>query len=321
MTESVAAIEVRNVSQLYEVSSGFFSSRELRALNDVSLRVPKGAVLGIVGESGCGKSTLGRVLLGLLKPSSGDVLVDGQPLSSFSRLSLAALMQPVFQDPYSSLNPSKRIRDIVGLPLSVHKRPRSDEGGPVVEQLIRTVGLGPHHLDAYPSQLSGGQRQRVAIARALVVQPEILICDEPTSALDVSVQSQILNLLMELQARLKLTYVLISHNLAVVEHMATHLAIMYLGRVIETGDAASIFESPKHPYTQALVAAALPPIPSEELPSALPGSFPNALDPPSGCAFHPRCKHAMPRCRSEQPSLEQHEQTAVACFLYSEAAS
>jgi len=314
----INSVEVRNVCQTYKVDGSLFSrSRNLRALNSVSLEVSQGAVLGIVGESGCGKSTLSRVLLGLLKPTSGEVLVHGRPLSSLKRIDLAALMQPVFQDPYSSLNPSKRVGSIVELPLIVHKRGTSTERKALVEKLIGMVGLGSHHLQAYPSQLSGGQRQRVAIARALVMQPEILICDEPTSALDVSVQSQILNLLLELQSELKLTLVLISHNLAVVEHMASHLAIMYLGRVVEAGSADRIFKAPKHPYTRALMAAALAPNPDEDLPDPLPGAFPNALDPPSGCAFHPRCKHAVDRCRTHEPSLKLHEGSKVACFLYS----
>lgn len=311
-----ALIQAHNVSRSFSVRAGMFQPRRtLHAVNEVDLRVLRGGVLGIVGESGCGKSTLARLLLGLIPTSEGHVSIDGQDIRAMSRRDLARRIQPVFQDPYSSLNPRRSIASIVSLPLDVHgiANPRQHKA---IEMLER-VGLPARLANNTPGQLSGGQRQRVAIARALVTHPEIVICDEPTSALDVSVQAQIMNLLMTLRQEFNLTYVFISHNLAVVEHIATDVAVMYLGRVVESAPAAELFHEPRHPYTQALLASVLTPEPGLGIPDMGLGlSFPDPINPPSGCPFHPRCKHAMPVCQQQRPNLERQGHAQVACHLY-----
>ncbi|CAM4021255.1 ABC transporter ATP-binding protein [Bordetella muralis] len=309
-------IQAQNVSRSFTVKSGMFQPRRtLHAVNGVDLQVERGGVLGIVGESGCGKSTLARLMLGLIPTTSGSVSIEGRDIRSMSRRDLARRVQPVFQDPYSSLNPRRSIASIVSLPLEVHgiANPRQHKA---IEMLER-VGLPARLANNTPGQLSGGQRQRVAIARALVMNPEIVICDEPTSALDVSVQAQIMNLLMTLRQEFNLTYVFISHNLAVVEHIATHVAVMYLGRVVESAPAAELFHEPRHPYTQALLASVLTPEPGLGIPDMGLGlSFPDPINPPAGCPFHPRCKHAMPQCKQQRPALQTQGQSVVACHLY-----
>ncbi|MCD0503317.1 ABC transporter ATP-binding protein [Bordetella petrii] len=311
-----ALIQARGVSRSFSVKTGMFQPRRtLHAVNGVDLGVQRGGVLGVVGESGCGKSTLARLLLGLIPTTGGTVSIEGQDIQGLSRRSLARRVQPVFQDPYSSLNPRRSIASIVSLPLEVHgiANPRQHKA---IEMLER-VGLPARMAGNTPGQLSGGQRQRVAIARALVMNPEIVICDEPTSALDVSVQAQIMNLLMALRQEFNLTYVFISHNLAVVEHIATHVAVMYLGRVVESAPAAELFHQPRHPYTQALLASVLTPEPGLGIPDTGLGlSFPDPINPPPGCPFHPRCKHAMPQCRDTRPALQAQDQAWVACHLY-----
>ena len=263
------------------------------------------------------------MLLGLLSPSSGAILLNGTPVSDFTRLDLARRIQPIFQDPYSSLNPRKSIGDIIALPLHVHGTDSAAERRRKVEEIMELVGLPPRYVSSYPSQLSGGQRQRVAIARALIMRPEIVICDEPTSALDVSVQSQILNLLMDLRQELGLTYILISHNLAVVEHIATRVAVMYLGRIVEEKDTDSLFRGAEHPYTQALLASVLTPEPGRGIPDAQLGvEFPNPLDPPSGCAFHPRCPHTVDLCERKAPRpIARGRGGFTECHLYDPVAA
>ncbi|HEV7457057.1 MAG TPA: oligopeptide/dipeptide ABC transporter ATP-binding protein [Roseococcus sp.] len=302
-------LELRNVVKRYSVGRGMFApKRPLMAVGGVSLAVPRGQVLGLVGESGCGKSTLAKMVLGLEKPTEGEVLIDGRPIGQLGRLERARLVQPVFQDPYSSLNPRKTIASIVGLPLVVHGEGSAAERETRVEEMLALVGLAPRHAAAYPSQLSGGQRQRVAIARALILKPQLLICDEPTSALDVSVQAQILNLLMDLQSRLGLTSLFISHNLAVVQMLATRVAVMYLGRVVEEGPTAEVMVSAQHPYSRGLLASVLTPDPRLGLPDTRLGSvFPDPLAPPPGCAFHPRCPLVFDRCKAEAPQLRNHQ--------------
>jgi peptide/nickel transport system ATP-binding protein len=310
--------ELRNVECRFRIGGGLFGGgRDLRAVDGVSLTIRKGEVLGIVGESGSGKSTLARILLGLLSPSAGEIFFAGRPISSFGPRALARCIQPVFQDPYSSLNPRRTIGAIIGAPLVVHRIGDAGERRREVERLMGLVGLPRRLYDASPGQLSGGQRQRVAIARALIMRPEMVICDEPTSALDVSVQSQILNLLQDLQQAFGLTYILISHNLAVVEHIATRVAVMYLGRVVEENETEALFRAPRHPYTMALLASVLTPEPGLGVPDTGLGlAFPNALDPPPGCAFHPRCPEAGPRCRTTAPSDVRDGPRLVACHLY-----
>lgn len=318
-----ALIEVRDLSRTFSVSRGMFAKRAtLNAVSGVDLDVHKGEVLGVVGESGCGKSTLARMILGLLPPSAGSVRLGRQDIRTIPRREIARRMQPVFQDPYSSLNPRRRIASIVALPLEVQGIGSAEERRVKAIAALDKVGLPARYADNYPSQLSGGQRQRVAIARALVTEPEIVICDEPTSALDVSVQSQILNLLMDLKQNLGLTYVFISHNLAVVEHLATRVAVMYLGRVVELGPTAELFRNPRHPYTQALLASVLTPEPGLGLPEALLGTAsPDPLNVPSGCPFHPRCPQAMEMCRTLVPKPVETESGFAACHLVSGPAS
>ena len=314
-------LEARDVARTFRVNVGVFRpKRRLSAVEGVSLTVSAGEVVGLVGESGCGKTTLARMLLGLLPPTLGEIRISGRPAPALSRREIATLVQPVFQDPYSSLNPRKSIGSIIGLPLRVQGGEDGSGQRRRVEEMMERVGLSRTLYDNYPSQLSGGQRQRVAIARALINRPRLVICDEPTSALDVSVQSQILNLLQELRRDLGLTYLLISHNLAVVEHMATRVCVMYLGRIVEEADTDTLFQAPKHPYTRALLASVLTPEPGLGVPDThLGAAYPNPLDVPPGCRFHPRCARVMDVCRKIAPKPIASSDGFVECHLYGTA--
>ncbi len=316
MTEPV--IEAREIRKTFQISQGLFKGKKpLHAVIGVTLKIEKGSVLGLVGESGCGKTTMVRMILGLEPPTEGQILIGGQPLTELDRIAVARRVQPVFQDPYSSLNPRKAIGSIISLPLRVHKVGDPDGWRKQVEDMMELVGLPKRMYQNYPNQLSGGQRQRVAIARALIMKPEIVICDEPTSALDVSVQAQILNQLLDLRNELDLTYVIISHNLAVIEHMATEVAVMYLGRVVEQADTATLFENPRHPYTKALLGSVLTPDPTLGVPDThLGATFPNPVNLPSGCTFHPRCQQAMPTCSLIAPLPRIVDNANVECHLY-----
>ena len=328
--ETNKMIEVKNLIKHFPIQRGFWSRTigHVQALNGVSLEIQKGQTIGIVGESGCGKSTLGKLILRLIEPTSGEVLYNGKDILSMSGKELRLLrrkLQIVFQNPYSSLNPRMKIKDIVSEPIVVHKilKDKSAISNRCYE-LMNLVGLEEQLGDKYPHELSGGQRQRVAIARALSLNPEFLVLDEPVSALDVSVQAQILNLLLDLQRKLNLTYLFISHNLTVVSYIATQIAVMYLGHIVETGSKDDITKRPKHPYTVALLSA----VPKLEIRGSederirkkiiLAGDIPDPSNPPSGCVFRTRCPIAKERCTSEIPLLTRHDKQLVACHFAGE---
>ena len=295
----------------------------LLAVDGVSFAVRKGETLALVGESGCGKSTVARLIVGLYAPSRGRIRFDGveisDPAASVATAGIRRRMQMIFQDPFASLNPRWRVRDIVAEPIRVLRLATGKaEISARVAELLRQVGLAAEDGEKYPHEFSGGQRQRISIARALSGSPEFLVCDEPTSALDVSVQAQILNLMTELQARLGLTYLFISHNLAVVSHVADRIGVMYLGRLVEIADAEELFRQPRHPYTRMLLDA----VPDLEMSgrqrTPVAGEVPNPLSPPTGCAFHPRCPYANERCKAERPELIWHGEVASACHAVAE---
>ena len=314
-----ALIEAREVSCTFTVSGGFMKhKRQLRAVRRVSLRIDAGEVMALVGESGCGKTTLAKMMMGLVAPSEGTIEIGGRPITSLGRMEIARSVQPIFQDPYSSLNPRRSVGSIVTQPLRVQGDPKPGTWRRRAEEMMELVGLPRRLFNLYPGQLSGGQRQRVAIARALVNRPRMVICDEPTSALDVSVQSQILNLMQDLRSELGLTYLLISHNLAAVEHMASRVAVMYLGRIVEEAETGSLFDSPRHPYSEALLGSVLTPDPTLGIPDTQLGtSYPDPLEVPPGCSFHPRCAKSMPGCSVREPRrVPVPGGGAVACHLH-----
>lgn len=316
-----SAMEMVDIHHSFDVRRGIFGKKsKLHAVRGVSLELMRGETLALVGESGCGKSTLARILMGLLDPDKGQVFIDSQPLAGEALKEVARRVQPIFQDPYSSLNPRRSIGQIIGRPLEIHEIGTSAERGVQVEEIMERVGL-PHRLvNRYPNQLSGGQRQRVAIARAIIMRPEIVICDEPTSALDVSVQSQILNLLLDLRDELGLTYLLITHDLSVVRHMADRVAVMYLGEIVEQGEAQTLFSTPKHPYTKALLESVLTLTPGAGIPDNKMGSnYPNPLDVPCGCAFHTRCPSALAHCGSIVPQTIVEGDSQIKCHLFGES--
>lgn len=322
--QSQPIMSVTNAECEFTVKQGLFSSlKPLRAVNDISLDLRKGEVLALVGESGCGKSTLAKIMLGLQKPTGGTISINGKPLNEMDVKTLSRKVQPIFQDPYSSLNPRKTIGEIIRRPLVIHAMGTADEQKAMVDEMMAKVGLPKRFYHNYPNQLSGGQRQRVAVARALITKPEIIICDEPTSALDVSVQAQILNLLLDLRQELGLTYLLITHDMAVVEHIATRVAIMYLGELVEVSDTKTLFAQARHPYSQVLLESVLTPEADKGVPEShlVGSSYPNPIDPPSGCKFHPRCDKAMPSCKTQPPVALQNGEQMVACHLYAQAAA
>ena len=316
--EQHPALECKNVGCTFMIGKGILSpKKQLRAVDDVSLKINRGQVFAVVGESGCGKTTLARMLLGLLEPTDGEIYLDGQLISEVRSDVISRKVQPVYQDPYSSLNPRKTIESIISLPLRVHDIGTKESRIDRVSELMHLVGLPSRLIHSYPNQLSGGQRQRVAIARALIMEPGIIVCDEPTSALDVSVQAHILNLLQDLKDKFNLTYIFISHDLAVVEHLADWVAVMYLGRLIEFGSASEVLRNPLHPYTQALMESVLTPDPRKGLPEITFGrGLPNPLEPPSGCNFHPRCSKIIDGCDSKMPKLLPESDRLVECHLY-----
>ena len=315
-------IEVTDLRKFYPVQKGILGRTvgQVHAVDGISFSIGVGETLGLVGESGCGKSTVGRAVLRLIEPTSGAIKVRGQDITHLPKAAMRPLrrqMQIVFQDPFSSLNPRIRAGEIVGEPLKVHGVGDKVERAERVAQLFARVGLRPQQMRNYPHQFSGGQRQRVSIARALALDPGFIVADEPVSALDVSIQAQVINLLMDLQRDAKLSYLFISHNMAVVEHIAHRVAVMYLGRIVEYADKATLFAAPLHPYTEALLAAV--PIPDPALKRQkqhVGGDVPSPINPPTGCHFHPRCRYAEARCRVDTPLLrEVAPGHMVACHL------
>jgi oligopeptide/dipeptide ABC transporter ATP-binding protein len=293
----------------------------VQAVDGVSFEVHPGETFALVGESGCGKSTTGRLVLRLIEPTSGKVWFDGRELSALSERELRSLrreMQIIFQDPYSSLNPRMTVGDMLAEPLALHGLHKGTTRERVKE-LLTLVGLAPEHAGRYPHEFSGGQRQRIGIARALAVEPRLVVCDEPVSALDVSVQAQVINLLQDLQQRLGLAYVFIAHDLAVVRHIATRVAVMYLGKIVELARTRALFSEPRHPYSRGLLASVPVPDPAARRSRTLvQGDVPSSYAPPAGCRFHTRCPHARERCRAEEPALVDAGQHATACHFWSE---
>ena len=324
-----ALVQVTDLAKVFDVSAPWLNRvierkprQFVHAVDGVSFAIEKGKTLALVGESGCGKSTVARLLVGLYGPTRGKVQFGGTDTASLDGAALRGLrrrMQMIFQDPYASLNPRWKVQDIVAEPIREHglltdpERQRAK-----VAELLASVGLAAADAEKFPHQFSGGQRQRISIARALATQPEFLVCDEPTSALDVSVQAQVLNIMKDLQRQRGLTYLFISHNLAVVRHVADQVGVMYLGRLVELADKADLFGHPRHPYTRMLLDA-IPDIHmSGRARTPVQGEVPNPLNPPTGCAFHPRCPHANARCSSERPALKPFKGIQIACHAVEE---
>jgi oligopeptide/dipeptide ABC transporter ATP-binding protein len=306
-------VKVTGVKKYFPITQGIIFRREIgrvHAVDGVDLEVQPGETLGIVGETGCGKSTLARLVCRLLDVTEGTIEFEGQDITDLKGGKLRQLrreIQMIFQDPYSSLNPRKRVGAIIGDPFEIHGLAEGTEQKKRVQELMETVGLNPEHYNRFPAEFSGGQRQRIGVARALALRPKLIICDEPVSALDVSIQAQVINLLEDLQAEFKLTYIFIAHDLSVVRHVSNRVGVMYLGKVVELADARRLYAEPKHPYSGALLSAV--PVPDPDLASQrerviLLGDVPSPIDPPSGCRFHPRCPKAQERCIHEVPPLE-----------------
>ena len=315
-------LEVNNLSKYFPVRKGLFGANPswLKAVDGVSFKLTRGETMGLVGESGCGKSTLGRLIINLLPPTGGEVLYDGRNIFNFTgehRKALRRKMQIIFQDPYGSLNPRMTIGEIIAEPLYIHDLARGKGIQKRVLQLLDYVGLQPYHINRYPHEFSGGQRQRVGIARALAVEPELIVCDEPVSALDVSIQSQVLNLLKDLQQEFGLTYLFIAHGLNVVKHVSSRVGVMYLGKIVEITESEQLYRNPLHPYTKALLSAI--PIPDPKLKRErilLSGDVQSPIDPPAGCRFRARCVQAFNLCSKTEPNLTEYaEGHFVACHL------
>ncbi len=321
-------LTVKHLKLHFPVRSGFFSriSAWVKAVDDISFDIYPGETLGLVGESGCGKTTAGRALLRLIEPTAGNIFFDGNDILKMGATELRAMrrwMQIIFQDPYSSLNPRMTVGNIVGEALKVHGIGTAKDLDSRIEKLLDRVGLSPSYRTRYPHEFSGGQRQRIGIARALALKPSFIVCDEAVSALDVSIQAQIINLLRDLQTEYNLAYLFISHDLNVVQHIANRVAVMYLGRIVEIAPAKKLFESPKHPYTQALITAN--PIPDPDImhnATILEGDVPSPLNPPTGCHFHTRCPLVMEKCKHIEPTCveigQAHEKQLVWCHLHTE---
>lgn len=316
-------LEVSHLKKYFPIKGGFFGgvTANVKAVDDVSFSIKRGKTMGLVGESGCGKSTTGRTLLGLHKKTDGTVLFNGEDIGNLSRkesIALRTKMQIIFQDPYSSLSPRLPIGEIIGEAVKEHNIVPRDEYDAYITQIMKDCGLQEYHKDRYPHEFSGGQRQRICIARALALKPEFIVCDEPVSALDVSIQAQIINLLKELQEKRNLTYLFISHDLSVVEHISDVVGVMYLGGLVEKGDTKDIFENPLHPYTKALFSAI--PMPDPDIKKnrmILEGDIPSPVNPPRGCKFHTRCKECKGICKEQVPvEKDMGNGHMVKCHLY-----
>jgi oligopeptide/dipeptide ABC transporter ATP-binding protein len=322
MTDTRALLEISDLKKHYPVRSGILRRKvgTVHAVDGVSFAVGVGETLGLVGESGCGKSTVARSILRLVEPTGGSIRLNGLDITHLGKAALRPhrrAMQIVFQDPFASLNPRMTAGDIVGEPLIVHGIATGNAKRTRVAELFDQVGLRPDQMQNYPHQFSGGQRQRICIARALSLGPSLIVCDEPVSALDVSIQAQVINLLIDLQRKHDFSYLFIAHDLAVVAHISHRVAVMYLGRIVEIAEKAKLFANPRHPYTQALLASVPVADPrTKHLKALIDGDVPSPINPPSGCAFHTRCRYAMERCRIETPKLvDVGAQHQVACFL------
>ncbi|CUH91988.1 ABC transporter ATP-binding protein [Herbinix luporum] len=318
-------LEVNNLKKYFPIKTSVFSKQkgEVKAVDDISFKIKRGTTMGLVGESGCGKSTAGRTILRLIEKTAGEVLFNGKDIYSLNKAELRQLrtkMQIIFQDPYSSLSPRLPIGEIIGEAVKEHNIVPKNEYEDYLDEIMAACGLQPYHKDRYPHEFSGGQRQRICIARALAVNPEFIVCDEPVSALDVSIQAQIINLLSDLQKQRNLTYLFISHDLSVVEHISDTVGVMYLGSLVEYGNKEDIFKNPAHPYTQALLSAV--PIPDTDVKMnriILEGSIPSPANPPSGCKFHTRCNKCMEICKTEVPQVKELEDGHfVQCHLYND---
>lgn len=322
-------LEVKHLHKSFPIKGGIFGRKVLKqvqAVNDVSFSLHKGETFGIVGESGCGKSTTARLVLRLIDPTSGDVLFEGNNIMDLSEGKMRKVrrdLQIIFQDPFASLNPRMKIGRILEEPMENFKMHNAKERKQKVKELLEQVGLNPNHIDRYPHEFSGGQRQRIGIARSLVTHPKLIVADEPVSALDVSVQSQVLNLMKDLQRDFNLTYLFISHDLSVVKHLCDRIGVMYLGRMVELSPKKELYDEPLHPYTQSLLSAIPVPNPKAKRERIiLNGDVPSPSDPPSGCAFHPRCPAAMDICKIKRPDfVEIKKGRFVACHLYSNESS
>ena len=314
-------LEIRDVKKYFPIYGSILNKVVgwVKAVDGVDLSINKGETLGLVGESGCGKSTMGKLILNLTTPTEGDVLISGENWAKLKGEKLRKerkKAQMVFQDPYSSLNPRLKVMDILMEPLSAHNVPKAQREQ-MIKEILEAVGLSEYHMYRYPHEFSGGQRQRVGIARALILKPELVVLDEPVSALDVSIQSQILNLLMKLQQELNLTYLFISHDLSVVSHLCDTVGVMYLGSMMEKADVKTLYTKPLHPYTQSLLAAIPVPDPlAKRQKFVLQGDVPSPSNPPKGCPFNTRCPKVMDICKEERPLLIEVEQSLVACHLY-----